>query len=148
LVKTKAYINGKWTLAASGKTFAVDDPATGNVLIEVSDLTTHDTEAAIQAAENAMPELRKMTGRERGNMLKAWHKLIAEHAEDIAILITAENGKPLADARGEVAYANSFFEWFGEEASRMNGQTILASGRDRRVYTIKQAVGVAGLITP
>jgi succinate-semialdehyde dehydrogenase / glutarate-semialdehyde dehydrogenase len=89
-----------------------------------------------------------MTGRERANLLKAWHAQVAAHAEDLATLITAENGKPMTDAKGEVAYANSFFEWFAEEAPRAYGQTILPSGRDRRVYTIRQPIGVAGLLTP
>jgi succinate-semialdehyde dehydrogenase/glutarate-semialdehyde dehydrogenase len=89
-----------------------------------------------------------MTGRERSNLLRAWHKLIQENSEDLSTLITWENGKPLADAKGEVAYANSFFEWFAEEAPRLNGQTILPSGPGRRIYTTKEPIGVAGLITP
>jgi succinate-semialdehyde dehydrogenase/glutarate-semialdehyde dehydrogenase len=89
-----------------------------------------------------------MTGRERAGLLRAWHKLVADNADDLATLVTWENGKPLADARGEVAYANSFFEWFAEEAPRLNGQTIPASGPGRRIYTTREPVGVCGLITP
>jgi succinate-semialdehyde dehydrogenase / glutarate-semialdehyde dehydrogenase len=89
-----------------------------------------------------------MTGRERSNLLRAWHSQIAENAEDLATLITWENGKPLADAKGEVTYSNSFFEWFAEEAPRLNGQTLLASTPERRVYTTREPVGVAGLLTP
>jgi len=89
-----------------------------------------------------------MTGRERGALLRKWHALVAQNAEDLATLITWENGKPLADARGEVAYANSFFEWFAEEAPRLGGETILASGPGRRIYTTREPVGVCGLITP
>jgi succinate-semialdehyde dehydrogenase/glutarate-semialdehyde dehydrogenase len=111
-------------------------------------LDIKETESAISAAKDALPGLRKMTGRERGNLLKAWHKQIADNAEDLAVIITAENGKALADAKGEVTYANSFFEWFAEEAPRITGHTLLPSVQGKRVYTMRQPVGVAGLITP
>lgn len=124
------------------------DPATGHKITSVAELSVSETRNAITAAHNALPTLRKMTGRERGALLRAWHKQVADNAEDLATLITWENGKPLADAKGEVAYANSFFEWFAEEAPRLNGQTILPSGPGRRIYTTKEPLGVAGLITP
>ena len=111
-------------------------------------MTVDDTNRAIDVAYNTLPTIRKMTGRERAGLLRAWHKKIQENAEDLATLITWENGKPTADARGEVAYANSFFEWFAEEAPRLGGNTILPSGPGRRIYTIREPVGVAGLITP
>jgi succinate-semialdehyde dehydrogenase/glutarate-semialdehyde dehydrogenase len=114
----------------------------------VAELSTTETESAIKAAYAALPKMRSMTGRERSNLLRAWHKQIQDNAEDLATLITWENGKPLADAKGEVAYGNSFFEWFAEEAPRANGQTILASGPGRRIYTVREPIGVAGLITP
>jgi succinate-semialdehyde dehydrogenase/glutarate-semialdehyde dehydrogenase len=114
----------------------------------VTELSTIETESAIKAAYTALPTMRSMTGRERSNLLRAWHKQIKDNAEDLATLITWENGKPLADAKGEVAYGNSFFEWFAEEAPRATGQTVLASGPGRRIYTIREPVGVAGLITP
>ncbi|KAF2666555.1 succinic semialdehyde dehydrogenase [Microthyrium microscopicum] len=148
LLKSEAYINGKWVSAKSGETFAVNDPATGTKITDVAELSVEETESAIKAAHEALPTMRKMTGRERSNLLRAWHKLIQENAEDLATLITWENGKPLADAKGEVAYANSFFEWFAEEAPRLNGQTIPASGPGRRIYTLREPVGVCGLITP
>jgi succinate-semialdehyde dehydrogenase/glutarate-semialdehyde dehydrogenase len=123
------------------------DPATGETITEVAELSTTETNSAIKAAYAALPTLRSMTGRERSGLLRAWHKQIQDNAEDLATLITWENGKPLADAKGEVAYANSFFEWFAEEAPRANGQTILPSSPGRRVYTIKEPVGVCGLIS-
>jgi succinate-semialdehyde dehydrogenase/glutarate-semialdehyde dehydrogenase len=124
------------------------DPATGQKIADVAELSKTDVESAIHAAHAALPLLRKMTGRERANLLSAWHKEIQDHADDLATLITWENGKPLADAKGEIAYANSFFQWFAEEAPRLNGQTILSSGPGRRIYTTREPVGVAGLITP
>jgi hypothetical protein len=124
------------------------DPATDDLITNVAELSAVETEDAIKAAYAALPGLRRMTGRERANLLKAWHKQIQDNAEDLATLITWENGKPLADAKGEVAYANSFFEWFAEEAPRMDGQTLQASGPGKRVYTTREPVGVCGLITP
>lgn len=107
-----------------------------------------DTENAIKAAAAAFPAFRKLTGRERGNMLRKWYDLMVENADDLAKLITWENGKPLADAAGEVKYAAGFYQWFGEEAPRLYGDTIPASIPGNRIYTIKQPVGVVGLITP
>lgn len=107
-----------------------------------------DTEAAIAAAAAALPEFRKLTGRERSRMLRKWYQLMVDNAEDLARLITWENGKPLADAKGEVTYAAGFFEWFAEEAPRLYGNTIPTSAAGNRVFTIKEPVGVCGLITP
>lgn len=107
-----------------------------------------DTEAAIAAAAAALPSFRKTTGRERSRMLRKWYQLMVDNADDLAKLITWENGKPLTDAKGEVAYAASFFEWFAEEAPRIYGNTIPASVPGNRVFTIKEPVGVCGLITP
>ena len=107
-----------------------------------------DTEAAIKAAADALPAFSKLTGRERGRMLRKWYQLMMENADDIAKLITWENGKPMADAKGEVTYAAGFFEWFSEEAPRTYGDTIPASIPGNRVFTIKQPIGVCGLITP
>lgn len=112
------------------------------------DMDASDTEAAIAAASAALPSFRKTTGRERARMLRKWYQLINDNSEDLAKLITWENGKPFADAKGEVAYAASFFEWFSEEAPRLYGSTIPASVEGNRVYTIKEPVGVCGLITP
>lgn len=107
-----------------------------------------DTEAAIAAAAAALPSFRQTTGRERSRMLRKWYQLMIDNADDLAKLITWENGKPLADAKGEVSYAASFFEWFSEEAPRVYGATIPATNGGNRVFTVKEPVGVCGLITP
>jgi succinate-semialdehyde dehydrogenase/glutarate-semialdehyde dehydrogenase len=107
-----------------------------------------DTEAAIAAAADALPSFRKTTGRERSRMLRKWYQLMMDNADDLAKLITWENGKPMTDAKGEVNYAASFYEWFAEEAPRMYGTTIPATVAGNRVFTIKEPVGVCGLITP
>lgn len=107
-----------------------------------------DTEAAIKAAQDALPAFRKMTGRERSRLLRKWYQLMMDNADDLAKLITWENGKPLADAKGEVSYAAGFFEWFSEEAPRVYGETIPATIAGNRVFTIKEPIGICGLITP
>lgn len=112
------------------------------------EMDKEDTQTAIDAAAAALPSFRKTTGRERSKMLRKWYDLMVQNADDIAKLITWENGKPVADAKGEAAYAANFFEWFSEEAPRVYGDTIPASIAGNRVYTIKEPVGVCGLITP
>ena len=107
-----------------------------------------DTETAVRAASSAFELFRKTTGRERARMLRRWHQLMLENAEDLATLITWENGKPLADATGEVTYAANFLEWFAEEAPRIYGDTIPASIAGNRIITFKEPIGVCGLITP
>lgn len=148
LLKNQTYVNGKWIGAKSGKTFEVTDPASGKVIGTMPEMDRADTEEAIHAAAAALPAFRKTTARERSKMLRKWYDLMVENAEDIARLITWENGKPIADAKGEVSYAASFFEWFSEEAPRVGGDTIQASVAGNRIFTIKEPVGVAGLITP
>ncbi len=148
LLKDKAYVNGQWVGAKSGKTFEVHDPASGKLIGTMPEMDKEDTEAAIKAAADALPGFKKLTGRERSRMLRKWYQLMMENAEDIAKLITWENGKPMADAKGEVNYAANFFEWFSEEAPRVYGATIPASIAGNRVYTTKEPVGVCGLITP
>lgn len=148
LLKDKTYINGKWVGASSGETFEVHDPASGLVIGTQPEMNGSDVETAIQAAEAALPSFRKTTGRERSKMLRKWYDLMMENAEDLARLITWENGKPLADAKGEVTYAANFFEWFSEEAPRVEGSTIAPSVKGNRVFTVKEPVGVVGLITP
>jgi len=148
LLKNQSYINGKWVDAKSGKTFEVTDPASGKVIGTMPEMNTDDTEEAIKAAAAALVSFRKTTARERSRMLRKWYQLVVDNLDDIAKLITWENGKPLADAKGEVTYASNFFEWFSEEAPRAYGDTIVASVPGNRVYTIKEPVGVCGLITP
>ncbi|KAL2857147.1 Aldehyde/histidinol dehydrogenase [Aspergillus pseudoustus] len=144
----KAYVNGEWVDAESGKTFEVHDPATGKLIGTCPEFSASDTEKAIKAAAEAFPKFRSTLARERARMLRRWYQLMMDNAEDLATLITWENGKPLADAKGEVNYAASFFEWFSEEAPRIYGDTIPASVAGNRVMTVKQPVGVCGLITP
>ncbi|UKZ48866.1 hypothetical protein TrVGV298_003102 [Trichoderma virens] len=142
------YVNGEWVTAKSGKTFKVNDPATGELIGTSPECTVADTETAITAAADAFKTFRTLTGRERARMLRKWYDLALENAEDIAQLITWENGKPLADARGEATYAANFFEWFSEEAPRTYGDVIPATVPGNRVWTLKEPVGVCGLITP
>jgi succinate-semialdehyde dehydrogenase/glutarate-semialdehyde dehydrogenase len=124
------------------------DPATGKVIGSCPECSKEDVDNAISAAEAAWPAFRKLTGRERGRMLRKWYELMIQNADDLALLITWENGKPLADAKGEVNYAAAFFEWFGEEAPRCYGETIPATVPGNRVFTTREPVGVCGLITP
>ncbi|KAI8626782.1 Aldehyde/histidinol dehydrogenase [Xylariaceae sp. FL1651] len=142
------YVNGEWVKAASGKNFEVHDPATGNLIGTCPEFDAKDTEKAIAAAADAFKTFRTKTGRERSKLLRKWYDLVMENSEDLARLITLENGKPFADAQGEVNYAAQFFEWFSEEAPRAYGDTIPATVPGNRVVTIKQPVGVCGLITP
>jgi succinate-semialdehyde dehydrogenase/glutarate-semialdehyde dehydrogenase len=125
-----------------------EDPATGKVITTVPEFSKEDTDAAIKAAADALPSFRKTTGRERARLLRKWYELITQNAEDIATIIAWENGKPFAEAKGEVTYAASFFEWFSEEAPRNYGDTIPASVAANRIFTRKEPVGVCGLITP
>ncbi|KAI9762811.1 MAG: succinate semialdehyde dehydrogenase NADP+ linked [Chaenotheca gracillima] len=148
LFKNECYVNGEWVKAKSGKTFEVKDPASMKVIGSCPEFDKSDTENAIAAAAAALPSFRKTTGRERSRMLRKWYQLMTENADDLAKLITWENGKPLADAKGEVAYAAGFYEWFSEEAPRVYGDIIPASIAGNRVMTLKQPVGVCGLITP
>ncbi|KAK4574355.1 succinate semialdehyde dehydrogenase NADP+ linked [Recurvomyces mirabilis] len=148
LLKNQTYINGKWVDAKSGKTFEVYDPASGKLIGTMPEMDKEDTQEAIKAAAAALPELKKTTARQRSKWLRKWYDLMMENADDLAKLITWENGKPIADAKGEVNYAANFFEWFSEEAPRAYGDTILPSIPGNRVFTIKEPIGVAGLITP
>lgn len=144
----KAYVNGEWVGAQSGKTFEVHDPASGKLIGTCPEFDSSDTQKAIQAASEAFSTFRTTLGRERSRMLRRWYQLMVVNAEDLATLITWENGKPLADAKGEVNYAASFFEWFSEEAPRTYGDTIPASVPGNRIMTLKQPIGVCGLVTP
>lgn len=148
LLKSQAYVNGKWVDAKSGQTFEVTDPSSGKVIGTMPEMNAEDTEAAIKAASEAFVSFKKTTGRERARMLRKWYQLLVDNSEDIAKLITWENGKPIADARGEANYGANFFEWFSEEAPRTYGDTIPATVPGNRVFTVKEPVGVCGLITP
>ena len=146
LLKTQALINGEWV--AGKTTFAVNDPATGALLADVANLGPAEAQAAIAAANNAWPAWRAKTAKERGAILVRWHQLLVKHADDLARIMTAEQGKPLAEARGEVTYGASFIDWFAEEGKRVYGEMIPTTDNNKRYMVIKQPVGVCAAITP
>ncbi|WP_238121029.1 MULTISPECIES: NAD-dependent succinate-semialdehyde dehydrogenase [unclassified Xanthobacter] len=148
LLRDKAYINGAWTSADSGASFTVTDPADGTALASVPDMGAEETRRAIAAADRALPAWRAKTAKERANILRKWYELIMAAQEDLARIMTAEQGKPLAEARGEVAYGASFIEWFAEEGKRIYGDVIPSHGADKRIVVIKQPIGVVAAITP
>ncbi|CAD6500345.1 BgTH12-07523 [Blumeria graminis f. sp. triticale] len=149
LFKTNlVYINGRWLEAKSRMTFEVHDPCSGELIGTAPECNAEDTLTAIDAAAEAFPIFRTKTGRERSKILRRWYELMIQNVDDIAKLITWENGKPLADAKGEVVYAANFVEWFSEEAPRICGDTILSSSAENSVITVKEPIGVCGLITP
>ena len=146
LLKTAALIDGAWI--ERPRQFPVHDPATGRVLAQVPDLGAADAEAAIAAAERAWPAWRARSAKERGAILMGWFRLLMQHADDLARIMTAEQGKPLAEARGEVGYGASFVEWFAEEAKRVYGETIPTTDANKRYLVLRQPVGVCAAITP
>lgn len=146
LLQTDALINGQWETAASR--FAVHDPATGQHLADVANLSVAQAQQAIDAANAAWPAWRNLTGKQRHALLLRWFQLLTQHQEDLARIMTAEQGKPLAETRGEVAYGASFVEWYAEEAKRGNGETLPQFDNNRRLLVIKQPIGVCAAITP
>ncbi|WP_433692222.1 NAD-dependent succinate-semialdehyde dehydrogenase [Herbaspirillum seropedicae] len=148
LFRMQCPIGGHWQDAQDGATIAVTDPATGLTLGTVPAMGTAETRAAVQAAEAALPGWRARTAKERATLLRRWHALLMESQADLALLMTAEQGKPLAEASGEIAFAASFIEWFAEEARRINGDVIASPSNDRRLLTLRQPVGVCAAITP
>ena len=148
LLAQKAYINGEWRDASSNETFDVINPARGDIIAKVADLSQEETAIAIEAAHTAQKKWARETAKTRAGILKRLFALMMEHQDDLATIITAEMGKPLAEAKGEIAYAASFFEWFAEEAKRIYGETIPAHLPDARISVLKQPIGVAGAITP
>ncbi len=148
LLPNKAYVAGQWIDAADGATFAVKNPARGDVIARVPDLTRADAARAIAAADVARREWAARTGKERAAVMRKWFDLCMENQNDLGIILTAEMGKPLAEAKGEIAYGAAYIEWFGEEAKRIYGETIPGHQRDKRITVIKQPIGVAASITP
>jgi len=146
LMKTEALLGGEWVETDSR--FAVTDPASGAVLANVANLGATEAAAAVAAAERAWPAWRAKTAKERSAILMKWYHLIVQHADDLARIMTAEQGKPLAEAKGEVAYGASFVEWFAEEAKRVNGETLPQFDNTRRLMVLKQPIGVCAAITP
>jgi succinate-semialdehyde dehydrogenase / glutarate-semialdehyde dehydrogenase len=148
LLRQQAYLGGQWCDADDRRVLQVTDPATGAVIGTVPAMGVLETRRAIEAAEAAMPDWRGRTAKERSRVLRKWHDLMMEHQEDLAVLMTAEQGKPLAESRGEIAYAASFIEWFAEEGKRIYGDTIPAHLPDKRILVLKQPIGVCAAITP
>jgi succinate-semialdehyde dehydrogenase / glutarate-semialdehyde dehydrogenase len=148
LIRTEAFIDGSWCPANNGATGDVLNPATGAIVSNVPDMGRDETHAAIEAANNAFPAWSTKTAKERATILRHWFDLILSNRDELASIVTAECGKPLAEAMGEVAYGASFIEWFAEEARRVYGDVIPGHSGDKRLLTIKQPVGVCAAITP
>ncbi len=148
LLQGKALINGEWVEADSGASLPVTNPATGEVLAETAKCGTAETRRAVEAAAAALPRWRAKTAKERASLLRQLFDAMLANQEDLARILTAEQGKPLAEARGEIAYSASFIEWFAEEGKRLYGDTIPAPGTDKRIVVIKQGIGVVACITP
>lgn len=148
LLRSAGYIDGRWTHADSGAVFGVTDPATGQSIATVPNMGADETRSAIAAADNALAGWSAMTAKQRAGVLRTWADLMRQNLEDLSLILTAEQGKPLAESRGEVEYAASFLEWFGEEAKRIYGDVIPSPIPGRRVVVLKQPVGVTAGITP
>jgi succinate-semialdehyde dehydrogenase/glutarate-semialdehyde dehydrogenase len=148
LFQQHCYIDGEWVDAISGATIAVNNPANGETLGSVPKMGAEETRRAIEAADRALPAWRAKTAKERAQILRRWFDLMMANQEDLATLMTAEQGKPLSESRGEIAYAAAFIEWFGEEGKRIYGDTIPAHGADKRIVVIKEPIGVCAAITP
>ena len=148
LIVSKGYINGIFTSGNSNKTFDVNDPSTGELIVKLPDMGISETKDAINAAHKAQKSWAAKTGKERSTILRNWFNLMMKNKDDLAKILTAEMGKPFAEALGEIAYGASFVEWFAEEAKRVYGDTIPGHQEDKRIVVIKQPIGVVGAITP
>ena len=148
LFRDRAYVDGVWVEADGRRRMDVDNPATGRPLGSVPDMGAAETRRAIEAANAALPAWRALPAKERSKILRKWYDLIMANAEDLALLLTTEQGKPLAEAKGEIVYGASFVEWFAEEAKRVYGDVIPSPTNDRRLIVLKQAIGVCAAITP
>jgi len=148
LLRQQAFVGGAWCDADDGQTIAVTNPANGETVASVPHMGAAETKRAIDAANAAWPAWRKLPAKERAAILRKWNDLMLENADDLALLMTLEQGKPLAEAKGEVAYAASYFEWFGEEAKRVAGETLASPWPDKRIVVTKEPIGVCAAITP
>jgi succinate-semialdehyde dehydrogenase / glutarate-semialdehyde dehydrogenase len=148
LLRTRCFVNGQWAEADDEATFTVTNPATGEVIASVPAMGAEETARAVRAATEALPRWRALTANERSALLRRWFELIIASTDDLALLLTSEQGKPLAEARGEVAFGASFIQWYAEEAKRVYGDVIPAARADRRLLVLKQPVGVCAAITP
>lgn len=145
---TKSYVNGEWCDAKSGKTFDVINPATGKIIATVPDLDASDVQVAINSANDAFKTWKKTTAKERSDLLRNWYNILVENKEYLADVVTSEAGKPLPESLGEVAYGNSFVEWFSEEARRTYGEYVPSPIKTKEILMIRQPLGPVGLITP
>jgi len=148
LLRSESYVNGEWLAAPGGKTFSINNPATGELIMAVADHGADTIKKAIDAAAIAQKEWAGRTAKDRAMLMRAWFNLIMENQEDLAQILTAEMGKPLAEARGEIAYGASFIDWFGEEGRRISGDILQPHMTDKRIMVLKQPIGVFGAITP
>ncbi len=148
LLRLQAYIDGRWCEADDGSSFAVTNPATGGTIGSVPNMGVAETRRAIAAADTAWTGWRRKTAAERAKILRRWFELMLTNADDLAFIMTSEQGKPLAEAKGEVLYAASFIEWFAEEGKRLYGETIPTPANDRRIVVVKEPIGVCAAITP
>ncbi len=148
LFHTNCFINGEWVGADSGETIDVTNPSNGEVIGTIPKMGAEETRRAIEAANDAWPAWRAMTGKARANMLRGWFDLMIENIDDLALMMTLEQGKPVPEAKGEILYASSFIEWFAEEAKRAYGDVIPATLPDRRIVVTKEPIGVVAAITP
>jgi len=148
LFREQCYLDGAWVAADSKKTFPVDNPATGETVGSVPDMGTAETKRAIEAADKAWPAWRAKTAKERAAILRKWFDLMMANQDDLALILTTEQGKPLAEAKGEIAYGASFVEWFAEEGKRVYGDVIPQHQADKRILVLKQPIGVSAMITP
>jgi succinate-semialdehyde dehydrogenase/glutarate-semialdehyde dehydrogenase len=148
LFRQQCHIGGQWVDASDRETIAVVNPANNSVIGHVPRLTAQDVQSAIRAADQALPAWRETSAKDRSKLLRRWYELCMAHQEDLATILTSEQGKPLSEARGEIAYGSAFIEWFSEEAKRVYGDIIPAPTADRRIVVIKQPIGVVAAITP
>src|SRR5689334_9577209 len=148
LFRQHCYVDGEWVDAIGRETIPVHNPAAGEMLGTVPKMGTEETRRAIEAADRALPAWRVKTAKERAQILRKWFDLMMANQDDLAALMTAEQGKPLAESRGEIAYAGSFIEWFAEEGKRIYGDTIPSHGPDKRIVVLKEPIGVCAAITP
>ena len=148
LLQQQAFIDGVGVDALDRSCFEVTNPATGELIVEVADCGAEETQKAIEAAERSLPDWRSRTAKDRAVILRRWFELMMEHQEDLAVILSTEQGKPMAESRGEIAYGASFIEWFGEEAKRVYGDVIPGHAQDKRIVVLKQPIGVTAAITP
>ncbi|KGQ71095.1 succinate-semialdehyde dehydrogenase (NADP(+)) [Chelonobacter oris] len=148
LLKNQCYIDGQWRQALSGETISVFNPASGDKIAEVPKMTGQEATEAVAAAKKALKDWRQKTAKERSRLLRNWFDLIVRHKKDLAVILTVEQGKPLAEAEGEVLYGAAYIEWYAEEAKRIYGDTIPAPSIDKRIFVTKQPIGVCAAITP